>query len=196
MTTLGHDSPLQYVKGIGPVRAQWFTEAGLRTVGDLLEYYPFRHELEAGEAEIAELRPRMNATVRGTIARVRGGRRSSFTAEINDGSETCVLRWFHLPYSARQLYVGATVVASGTVQEYNDRLEIVQPRIQVFPPDAIVFPQQRGTRQLGVYRGSGPLKPSLIRRAVLTVLSQPRLPIDEFLPRPLLNRLPYSAMPT
>ena len=191
MPTLRNDSPLQYVKGIGPVKARYFAEAGLQTVSDLLEYYPYRYEIEGSEVEIADLEPRTNATIRGTVVRLRGGRRSSFTAEIDDGTETCLLRWFHRPYTAHQLYVGATLTASGKVQEYNDRLEIVQPRVQVFPPDTVVFPERHDSRQVGIYRGSAQLKSSLIRRAALNVLAQPHLPIDEFLPTSLLHKHKY-----
>ena len=196
MPTFRNDSPLQYVKGIGPVKARYFAEAGLQTVGDLLEYYPFRYEIEGDEVEIADLEPRTNATVRGTVVRLRGGHRSSFTAEIDDGTETCLLRWFHRPYTAHQLYVGVTLLASGKVQEYNDRLEIVQPRVQVFPPDTVVFPERRGSRRVGVYRGSAQLKSSLIRRAVLNVLAQPHLPIDEFLPTALLHKHKFPERAT
>jgi len=183
MPPLASDSPVQYVKGIGPAKAQWLAGLGIRTVGELLEYFPFRHEQETGEVEIADLQPGLNATVRGTVLRIRGrGRRSSVTAEIYDGTERCVLRWFHQPYDARGLYEGATVIATGTVRAYNDRLELVQPRVQVFPPDAVVFPHATGARVVGVYRGNAQASSSLIRRAVLGVLGEATLPVEEFLP--------------
>ena len=38
------DSPLEYLKGVGPQRAALLAgELGLRTVGDLLQHYPFRY---------------------------------------------------------------------------------------------------------------------------------------------------------
>ena len=73
MPALHSDSPIQYVKGVGPVRAQAFASLGVKTVADLLEYLPFRYEHESGEVEIADLQPGISATIRGTITRVRGG---------------------------------------------------------------------------------------------------------------------------
>jgi ATP-dependent DNA helicase RecG len=195
MGSLRLDSPLQYLKGIGPARAQWFADAGLTTVGQLLEYYPFRYESEAGDVAIADLRPGMNATVRGTVVRLRGAGRATRVAEIDDGTDQCVLRWFQPRYQPRGLAIGAAVIAAGTAQEYAGRLEIVHPRVQVFASDAFTLRQDSGARQVGVYRGNAQLKPALIRRAVHTVLAEPRLPVEEPLPPALLRKhnLPSRA---
>ena len=83
MAALRSDSPIQFVKGVGPARAEWFAGLGLGTVGDLLEYYPFRYESEAGLVDIADLQPGMTATVQGEVQRVRG-RRPGLRAEIYD----------------------------------------------------------------------------------------------------------------
>lgn len=34
------ETPIQYIKGIGPQRAKLFNKLGVFTVQDLLEYYP------------------------------------------------------------------------------------------------------------------------------------------------------------
>lgn len=34
------DTPVQYIKGVGPTRAKLFNKLGVFTVRDLLEYYP------------------------------------------------------------------------------------------------------------------------------------------------------------
>ena len=197
MATLRSDSPVQYIKGVGPVRARAFASLGLETVGQLLEYFPFRYEVESGELDIADLRPNMNATVRGAVTRISGGgwRRSSMSAEIHDGTEACRLRWFHQPPGAGGLYIGATVIASGNTREYNNCVEIVQPRVHVFEPDAVVLSGDRGRRRVGVYRGNAQIKSPLIRRAVLNALAQAELPADEFLPAELLraHKLPARA---
>jgi ATP-dependent DNA helicase RecG len=187
MAALRSDSPIQFIKGVGPVRAAWFAELGLRTVGDLLEYYPFRYEHQSGLVEIADLQPGMNATVQGEIQRIAGGRRS-MRVEIYDGTEACTLRWFRQPYSGRRLFVGAIVLANGKVQEYDDRLEIVHPRVQIFEPDAVILSSPRAPRRIGVYRGNATLKSPLIQRAMQCVLDQPRLPIEETLPQDLLRK--------
>ena len=157
MTALRSDSPIQYVKGIGPKRADWFATIGIQTVGDLLAYFPFRHELDAGEVAVEDLTPGANVTVRGEVVRL-GGRRPSLRCEINDGTGSCILRWFNEPYGCKGLFRGATVIASGRVQVYDGRRELVQPRLQVFEPNAVMLSQARGARLLGVYRGNETIK--------------------------------------
>jgi len=181
------DSPIQYVKGIGPRRAEWFATLGIHTVGELLEYYPFRHELDRGEVAIEDLAPGATTTIRGEVTRV-GGRRPTLRCEIDDGTGTCILRWFNQPFGVRGLFVGATVVATGRVQFYNDRVELVQPRVQVFGPEAVLMAQQGGAKRVGVYRGNATIKSPLIRRAVLTVLGRGRLPVEEVMPSALVRR--------
>ncbi|MBU0638809.1 MAG: ATP-dependent DNA helicase RecG [Planctomycetes bacterium] len=188
------DSPIQYIKGVGPVKAGWFAEVGLRTVAELLEYYPFRYESEKGECELADVSPGMSVTVRGEVLRVR--RRSQHLhCRICDGTGECTLRWFSAQYAPRWLEPGVLVVATGRAQLYQDELEIVQPRVQVFRPGNVILTQQRGARNVGVYRGTAQLKSSTIRRAVLQVLEQAVLPVDELLPPQLVRKhgLPQRA---
>lgn len=180
------DSPIQYVKGVGPHLAERFATLGIHTVGDLLEHFPFRHELEQGEVEIADLRPGMTATVRGEIVHV-GGHWPGLAAEIHDGSDSCTLRWFNRSHVGHRLDEGALVVATGKVQEYNYRLELVQPRIQVFPPGAVLMSPTTGRRLVGVYRSNARINSPTIRRVVHNVLASERLPVEEVLP-PALTR--------
>jgi ATP-dependent DNA helicase RecG len=192
MAALRSDSPIQYLKGVGPRRAEWFAQLGLHTVGELLEYFPFRHELDFGEVPIEELEPGTTATIRGEVVRV-GGRPPQLRCEVTDGTDTCILRWFNERYGGQQLYRGAIVVASGKVSLYDDHPEMIQPRVQVFDPDAVVLQQATGPKQVGVYRGNDTLKSPLIRRAVQAVLAQAQLPVEEILPARLRDK---HALPT
>ena len=89
MSVLRGDSSLQYVKGVGPVRAGQFAALGLHTVADLLEYFPFRHEPEPTETDIDKLALGERATIRGEIIRMRGGRRGrSRSCTVHDGTDT------------------------------------------------------------------------------------------------------------
>ncbi len=56
-------TPVQYVKGVGPRIAEALAAKGIRTVGDLLHYLPFRYEDRLNPRGIAELRAGEMATV-------------------------------------------------------------------------------------------------------------------------------------
>jgi ATP-dependent DNA helicase RecG len=187
MTPLHADSPIQYVKGVGPRRAELFATLGLRTVGELLEYLPFRYELDQGHVAIAELRPDVRATISGEVVHLRA-RPPGMAADVSDGSETCTLRWFQRLPGGPRLGLGALVIATGVPQLHGDRMEMVQPAVQVFQPDARVTPQTGRQRLVGVYPGNAHAGSAMIRRAVEAVLAHPRLPATEIVPIELLRK--------
>ena len=60
-------TPVQYVKGIGPRLAEILATKGIATVGDLLNYLPFRYEDRLNPRGIGELRAGEMATVIGEV---------------------------------------------------------------------------------------------------------------------------------
>ena len=55
MAMLELDSPVQYVKGIGPARAEALAGKGIATLEDLLYYLPFRYEDRTNPRHITDL---------------------------------------------------------------------------------------------------------------------------------------------
>jgi ATP-dependent DNA helicase RecG len=193
MAELRADSPIQYLKGVGPARCEAFAALGIKTVADLLEHFPFRYDVALGEVEIADLHPGEIATIRGEVRRVRG-RWPMFAAELEDGSGRCWLRWFDQRYGGHGLYVGAIVVATGKVQEYQDRLEIVHPRTRVFAPDTALPPRAAARQLVPVYPATEELKSGQIARVMQALLATlPQLPVEEALPAALRIR---HSLPT
>jgi ATP-dependent DNA helicase RecG len=97
------DSPLQYVKGIGPKRASALASAGIHTIRDLLFYFPFDYLDRSRIVSIRDLRKYVDAerpvTIIGEVYRVelRRSRRSNrlvffLTVKDDTGFLTCV--WF------------------------------------------------------------------------------------------------------
>ena len=41
---MGLDKSIQYLKGVGEKRAELFNKKGIKTVGDLLYFFPRTHE--------------------------------------------------------------------------------------------------------------------------------------------------------
>lgn len=186
MSALTADDAIQFVRGVGPRRAEQFAALGLRSVRDLLEHLPFRYEHDQGFVEIADLRPEMNATIRGRVVRI-GGRYPGQTAQIDDGTGRCTLRWFQRPQGRDALYIGATAVATGRVKVYSERLEMVQPALRVYRPDATPEPAA-GARLVGVYRATAELTSRTIRQAIEQVYQQGAPTTEEFVPTALLAR--------
>jgi len=59
--------PVQYLKGVGPAKAEIFAKLGVETVGDLLEYYPRDWNFLPEPSKINQMRPNENITIVGMI---------------------------------------------------------------------------------------------------------------------------------
>ena len=95
------DDTLQYVKGVGPKRAEMLERSGFKTVEDLLYHLPFRYEDRRKIVRIRDVRPGDDATLVGRISAVRDipmrrrRRGSMLQAVFSDESGKLGLVWFH-----------------------------------------------------------------------------------------------------
>jgi ATP-dependent DNA helicase RecG len=126
---------VRYVKGIGPRRAAELEKRELSTVSDLLYTLPRAYEDRRATRRIAELSPGALAVVSGTVmasgAVGFGGRGRRYEVALDDGSGQLRLVFFHFraPEMQRRFARGAVVTASGEVQSYGPRLQMIHPRV-------------------------------------------------------------------
>ncbi|HOU16973.1 MAG TPA: DNA helicase RecG, partial [Candidatus Marinimicrobia bacterium] len=106
------ETPITYVKGVGPKRAEVLAKVGINTLKDLLYYFPRRYLDRSTITEIAQLKVGMDATVVGKIISqnlVRRYRRPFFQVEISDGSGIMTAVWFNgINYIKNAFKVGET----------------------------------------------------------------------------------------
>src|SRR3954452_9143416 len=114
------EQPFQF-----PKRAEDAAEAlGLRTAGDLLEYFPRAHADRRDVRPIASLGPGEKATiaaiVRSIKARPTRNRRVKIVeAKVADESGPIVAVWFNQPWLATKLPEGTRVLLHGEVRRRN-----------------------------------------------------------------------------
>ena len=66
------DTPVMYLKGVGPVRAEALKRLGVVSAGDLLYHIPHRYEDASTIAPISSLETGMQGTVIGTVVSLGG----------------------------------------------------------------------------------------------------------------------------
>ncbi len=102
MADLTLDTPVQFVPGVGPRRAQQLAGLGVVTLGDLLTYFPRRFDLRKQVQLIDTLADGQEAaTVAGTVLIVRMsrfGRKAYFQCEIEDETASVQVGWFYGNY--------------------------------------------------------------------------------------------------
>lgn len=131
---------VQFLKGIGPARAEALAKIGIRSPVELLEYFPRRYLDRRNIVAIKDIQlTEKEITVVGEIAFAealrgrRGARR--LVAAITDGTHDLHCVWFQgVQYWQRVLKPGVTVAASGVVRWY-DGFQFTHPTIDVLRED-------------------------------------------------------------
>ncbi len=129
-------SSVQYLKGVGPRRAEQLARLGLETLEDLLYHLPFRYDDRRSLQPISRLRPGEDATTVGEVLAVgeaRAGRtgRRILEARIGDGSGSLTLTWFHqVAWFKNRLAIGTRLLVHGRVEFRMGRPQIIHPEIE------------------------------------------------------------------
>jgi ATP-dependent DNA helicase RecG len=189
-------TPLKYLKGVGPARAEVLESKGLFTVEDLLSYAPFRYEDRSNVKRIADLAPGEMATVMAEVesAKLAGFRRRNlglFEAIFTDGSRQRLLgKWFHGGYLADKLQPGLRLALYGKVEldSYTGDLLMMHPEFEVISaeddPDAALHTG----RVVPVYEAAGKINARTFRTLLARALDNLDA-VEDCLPAFLRQRL-------
>lgn len=124
------DQSVQYLKGVGPRRAEQLGRLGVNTARDLVYHVPRRYEDASTVTKIAALQVGQDATVIGEIThkavhKTKSGLRV-FQAMIRDGSGHIECSWPGQPFLDRSLHKGDLILVTGPVRYFHGRQ--LQPR--------------------------------------------------------------------
>jgi ATP-dependent DNA helicase RecG len=121
---------VQYLKGVGPRRAEALAKLGIHTARDLLRHAPHRYLDATSVTPIAKLRPGMEATAigevvsKGVIPTRRGLR--VFQVVIRDSTGLIECSWPGQPFLDRTIRKGDKLLVAGPVRFFHGRQ--IQPR--------------------------------------------------------------------
>ena len=166
------DTPVRFVKGVGAVRAGQLEQLGVRTLENLLTYFPRRFDLRPQVQPIAALAAgQQAATVAGEVGNIREnrfGRTPVFQCTLTDETGKVNVRWFHGSWLAGRITPGLHVALSGPVIAYKGVLQFVNPRHQVLWGPAAT--DLETDELLPVYPAGGRLSSGQIARIIRGVL--------------------------
>ena len=135
------DTPLQYLKGVGPRRAADLQRVGLATVEDLLYRFPIRYEDRGTFQTIASLRPAAAASVAGEVVScgIRPTRRPRFKIfEMLVRDPTGVLRavFFNQPFLNDVFHPHQRVILFGRLELTPHGMQMQNPQYEILKHEA------------------------------------------------------------
>jgi ATP-dependent DNA helicase RecG len=181
------DMPVNYLKGVGPIRAESLRRLGIVTARDLLFHIPHRYEDASTINPIASLEPGMDGTIigkvisKGIIPTRRGLR--IFQAVLQDESGMIEASWPGQPFLDRTIEKGDIMLLTGPVRFFHGRQ--LQPReyVQLGKDEDGV----KSGKVLAVYPATEGLSFKVIRGIIENHLDTLLPLLKEYLPEDVLR---------
>ena len=181
-------TPIHELKGIGEKTEKLFWKLGIRTVGDLIRYYPRAYDIYEEAVPISEAEEGRVQTVTGAIygkVQVSGNRAMQVTSlYVKDLTGTLKVIWFRMPFLRTTLSRGGVITLRGMIVRRRDALVMEHP--EIFYPSG-KYEEKRGTMQ-PVYPLTSGLSNNTVMKAVKQALES--LPLERE-PLPEHIRLKY-----
>ena len=153
-TTLTPDTPVRYLKGVGPKTAERVEKLGILTLSDLLCHYPRRYLDFSKPYSIAEAPADTECVVKAEVFAKPGGRilpggRRMERITAGDDVSSLEITWFNNPYATQKLELGQEYYFQGIVTGGMLRRQMVNPQVRTdaqvkSSPFEAVYPQTEG----------------------------------------------------
>jgi ATP-dependent DNA helicase RecG len=189
------ETPVTYLKGVGPARATNLARLGITVAGDLLRHVPHRYEDATTVTTIAQAAVGADVTVLGRVIAkgvlpTRKGLRV-FQAVIQDATGMLEIAWPGQPFLDRTINKDDWLLCTGPVRFFHGRR--LQPREFVN-----LGPEEEGTgegRVLAVYPSTEGLSVRLLRAMVQQHLEALLPQVQEPLPAWILDAAEVPPLP-
>ncbi len=164
------DTPIQFLKGVGPKLAMLFEVKGIRTVRDAIYYLPRDYQDRSTLRTIASLKQDEVALVRGRVLShnyvpIRRLQRPMLEARIEDGTGTLSVKWFayNRTYMDTKLRERPQLLVYGTVKTFGARFGMIHPDVEWDVEDAAKVTTEK---VLPLYSETEGLNQKVLRKVV------------------------------
>ncbi|MEQ8925582.1 MAG: ATP-dependent DNA helicase RecG [Fulvivirga sp.] len=195
------DTKIEFLKGVGPQKAALLNkELNIFTYGDLIQYYPFRHEDRTKFYDIKEVNGSMPyIQVKGKVRHyeLKGPpRKQRLIVYINDGTGELELVWFKgAQWMLKKIQPGVEYVVFGKPTVFGSKLNVAHPEIEV-----ATMANTSGGYLQPVYSSTDLLRrkyldSKAISKLIKTLLGEAIQKVRETLPNELLDQYALIAKP-
>ncbi|MBI4267594.1 MAG: ATP-dependent DNA helicase RecG [Chloroflexi bacterium] len=195
-TTAGQsiESSITVIKGISTNLSAKFNRLGVRTIRDLLYFFPNRHLDYSQRKPISQLAEGNEETIVANVWQAQeirlGGRRST-EAIVGDETGNVRVVWFNNPYLARSLITNSRLVISGRVSLFKGRHVFESPEWEALEDKELIH----AGRLVPIYPLTQGLYPRQVRKLMKTAVDQWAWQMSDFLPVELRERQKLLELP-
>ena len=170
------DTPLQYIKGVGPKLSEKLKKRLLHTVEDFINWFPRSYQDNRAVKNIKSITPDQPVVFIGYILKkniipIRSGRGKIYEIIIGDGEDFISCKFFRAPYKGwfQSLNQEDSVQVRGTASFYKNKFEFHHP--QIFP----VSSDEESSKEdllIPLYTENESITQTKLRKIMLTVLEK------------------------
>jgi len=189
------ESPITVLKGISANLAGRFEKLGVRSVRDLLYFFPNRHLDYSQVKSVSELVEGEEETIIVNVWQAfesRPGGRKSTEAIVGDDTGNVRVVWFNNPYVARNLPVNSRIVLSGRVRLFSGRFVFESPEWEPYQDAELTHTG----RIVPVYPLTRGLRSRQVRKLMKDFVDQWAGQVADFLPTAVRQRCNLLDLPT
>ena len=187
------EQSVQFLKGVGPVRAELLAKLNVRTVGELLFHFPRSYDDLTKVRPMEQIEAGVLQTVQGEVVEIDGkelpdGRRIT-SVVISDPVGKCVAGvWFNSLMIVGKVHYGQRVALSGKPKWHRDHWQMHHPRVQVLEDNDAKL------EVVPVYPLTEGLRPEHLREAIRSALGKAADQVVENLPEPVRIKREYPPV--
>ena len=189
---------IKFLKGVGENRARLLHKLGIKTIGDLLEYFPRDYIQRNSKTRVSDLELNEISSIVGEIVSVEkktyGGKRSQLNVVISDGDEFLFLTWFRFgSWFIKQFEIGKKLWASGVVSEFAGSPQLIHPEIEILEQNTEKDNFWHSRSVLPVYPLTERINMNLMRKLVYNAFKLYHENISETLPEFILKKYNFTS---
>ncbi len=175
------DSPITVISGISSSLATKFNRLGVKTIRDLLYFFPRRHLDYSETKPISQLSEGEEPTIMANVWQAQltmlGGRRGT-EAIVGDETGNVRVVWFNQPYLAKKLHTNTRIVLSGRVSLFKGQYVFESPEWELVEDKELIHTG----RLVPLYPLTQGLRPRQVRKLMKGVVDQWAWQAEDFLP--------------
>lgn len=156
------DDQVQFLKGVGPARADLFRRLEVETVRDLLYLFPRGYEDRSDVCPVLKLESGEKQTIIAECLEVRVVRWKNLEAAFADQTGSVKVVWFNATYLKDQIHPGKTYRLTGRVMLYKRHMQMQHPSFHELgvageedeAPIVVTYPATEGLQSRTIARAA------------------------------------------